>query len=119
MAQEWMSLTWSFEPALEPRQAVLLPALKPHVARWATKILPKLRNNLRHDSAAEASMATDLLEAEAGGIRLWVFVAMIANRDIGDDAVAMVARSEEAALRFAAAFGEATNTRMGPPTKVF
>jgi hypothetical protein len=111
-----LPLEWAFEAAIPDRDLVGR-ALRPRVIEWANKTYPILKGNLARDPRSGASSATEMLKLWVGEIPYWVFVAMIVNRDIGDDAVAMVAASDATATLMAESYLHVMQTRMGPSTE--
>lgn len=114
-----MPLEWTFEITLKDRQDELIAAFKPVVSRWANHMRPVLHKNLHSDPLAGCSTATDLLEFTRGPDKVWLFLALFVNRDIGDDVIALVAASERSAELMAQSFLAAMSQRMGEPTREF
>ena len=121
MAQMRIALEWAFDARLDHDKDRLIASLKPDVTAWATTILPRMRKQLRRAArrdGTEATMVTRTVEGMVGLRRVWMFNAMIANRDIGTDVIAMVAADEGAAHAMARGFLDAAEARMGPGTPV-
>jgi hypothetical protein len=104
MPQVRVPLVWTFEQPLESRQSELIAGLKPEVFAWGNSKLLVLLERLKKDEVAQSSMATELIEfererilpaGEYGRESVYVFLAMIVNRDLPTTMIAMVAASKE------------------------
>jgi hypothetical protein len=115
-AQLKLAVKWAFDSAIHDQEGARL-ALRPGVAKWANAAYPLLKANLRRDPKSGANCATDVFQVNVTSTPLWVFVAMIVNRDIGDDMCVMVAADEPTIDIMADSFLQAMNARMGPSTE--
>jgi hypothetical protein len=115
-------LDWTFEKPLEERQSELIAGLKPEVAAWSQRKLPILLERLKKDEVAQSSMATELIEfererilpaGEFGRESVYVFLAMIVNRDLPTTMIAMVAASESHAEIMADAWLKSADIKFG------
>jgi hypothetical protein len=122
MPQVRVPLVWTFEQPLESRQSELIAGLKPEVAAWGHRKLLALLERLKEDEVAQSSMATELIEferecilpaGEFGRESVYVFVAMIVNRDLPTTMIAMVAASKEHAELMGDAWLKDANATLG------
>jgi len=108
-----LNLDWAFAAVLENEQTLLIAALKPGVATWVNETLPILQKRLRKARDGTQSTMATRTDNDAG---VWIFNAMIHNRDIGTDIIAMVAPTEDGVKIMSDAFMQAVETRMGRPS---
>lgn len=112
MNQIKIGLDWAFDARLESDQTRLIAELKPNVTAWVNAEMPVIHKQLKRAlrNGMQASMITRMVRIGP----VWMFNALIANRDIGTDVIAMVAASEDAANIMAESFMDTAEARMGP-----
>jgi hypothetical protein len=122
MPEVRIPLDWTFEQTLEPRQSELIAGLKPEIAAWGHRKLLMLLERLQKDEVAQSSMATELIEfererilpaGEFGRELVYVFLAMIVNRDLPTTMIAMVAASRQHAETMADAWLKSADIKFG------
>jgi hypothetical protein len=108
-------LSWQFETSLAAEQGRLIAALKPHVVAWSRASYPAAKRRLSEAlDGSQATVITEIMPREG----VWLFVAMIHNRDLGTDTVAMAAPTREKIEKMTDAFHVATEMRMGAPADI-
>ena len=87
-----MKLDWAFSKSLQSRQQQLIEQLKPNVIEWSQEMFEKLHVRLNlASSMTQLVMCTR--EVKLKGV--YMFNAILHNRDIGIDVIAMVSDRED------------------------
>jgi len=110
-----INLDWTFAKSLQPKQQQLIDQLKPDVVKWSQDAFGKLYTRLNcADQVTQSVMGIRSIKTNG----VWMFNAMIHNRDIGTDIIAMVADSEAGADLMRDSFLQAAETVLGAPVRM-